>query len=90
MGPAKPQISLHKRADCLVTDCASLGVLKLKEGCTGGSSESTLVKIPHCCKSHVTAHVFILFIGNKKPFTTAKGEDGEEDRHVAEQPLSFG
>ena len=25
----------------------------LKGGCTG-SCESTLVKIPHCCKSHVT------------------------------------
>ena len=22
-----------------------------------GSSESTLVKMPHCCKSHVTAHI---------------------------------
>ena len=29
--------------------------LRLKGGCTG-SSESTLVKIPHCWKSHVTAH----------------------------------
>ena len=26
-----------------------------KGGCTG-SSESTLVKIPHCLKSHVVAH----------------------------------
>ena len=30
--------------------------LNLKGGCTG-SSESTLVKIPHCRKSHVTAHI---------------------------------
>ena len=30
--------------------------LSLNGGCTG-SSESTLVKIPHCWKSHVTAHV---------------------------------
>ena len=29
--------------------------LSLKGGCTG-SSESTLVKMPHCWKSHVTAH----------------------------------
>ena len=30
--------------------------LSLKGGCTG-SSESTLVKMPHCWKSHVTAHI---------------------------------
>ena len=35
-----------------------LEVLSLKGGCTC-SSESTLVKMPHCCKSHVTAQ-FIL------------------------------
>ena len=29
--------------------------LRLKGGCTG-SSEFTHVKIPHCWKSHVTAH----------------------------------
>ena len=28
----------------------------LKGGCIG-SSESTLVKMPHCWKSHVTAHL---------------------------------
>ena len=33
-----------------------LEFLILKEGCTG-SSESTLVKMPHCWKSHVTAHL---------------------------------
>ena len=32
-----------------------LEFLSLKGGCTG-SSESTLVKMPHCWKSHVTAH----------------------------------
>ena len=39
------------------TDRTSFGVakLKIKEGCTG-LSESILVKIPHCWKSHVTAH----------------------------------
>ena len=36
-----------------------LEFLILKEGCTG-SSESTLVKIPHCWKSHVTAHLYCL------------------------------
>ena len=34
-----------------------LEFLTLKGGCTG-LSESTLVKMPHCWKSHVTAHVF--------------------------------
>ena len=34
-----------------------LEFLSLKGGCTG-SSYYTLVKMPHCCKSHVTAHMF--------------------------------
>ena len=33
-----------------------LGFLSFKRGCTG-SSESTLVKRPHCWKSHVAAHI---------------------------------
>ena len=33
-----------------------LEFLSLKEGCIG-SSESTLVKMPHCWKSHVTVHI---------------------------------
>ena len=33
-----------------------LEFLRFKGGCTG-SSESTLVKMPHCWKSHVTAHI---------------------------------
>ena len=33
----------------------------LKRGCTG-SSESTLVKLLHCRKSHVTAHLIALLI----------------------------
>ena len=33
-----------------------LEFLSLKGGCTG-SSESTLVKISHCWKSHVTSHI---------------------------------
>ena len=36
-----------------------LEFLSLKGGCTG-SSESTLVKMLHCWKSHVTAH-FLFF-----------------------------
>ena len=33
-----------------------LEFLSLKGGCTG-SSEYTLVKMPHCWKSHVAAHI---------------------------------
>ena len=36
-----------------------LEFLSLIGGCTG-SSESTLVKTPHCWKSHVTAHIYML------------------------------
>ena len=35
-----------------------LEFLSLKGGCRG-SSESTLVKMPHCWKSSVTAHIYI-------------------------------
>ena len=33
-----------------------LEILRLKGGCSG-SSEYTLVKMPHCWKSHAVAHV---------------------------------
>ena len=36
----------------------NLEFLSLKEGCTG-SSVSTLVKMPHCWKLHVTAHLLL-------------------------------
>ena len=35
-----------------------LEFLSLKGGCTG-SSESTLVKLPHCWKSHVKVHLYL-------------------------------
>ena len=38
-----------------------LEFLSFNGGCTG-SSESTLVKMPHCWKSHVLAHLMIPFI----------------------------
>ena len=34
--------------------------LSFKGECTG-LSESTLVKMPHCWKSHVTAHIIIFY-----------------------------
>ena len=36
-----------------------LECLSLIGGCRG-SSESTLVEMPHCWKSHVTAHLFLI------------------------------
>ena len=36
-----------------------LEFLSLKGGCTG-FSESTLFKMPHCWKSHVTAHYYLV------------------------------
>ena len=36
-----------------------LAFLSLKEGCTC-SHESTLVKMPHCWKSHVVAHIITI------------------------------
>ena len=38
-----------------------LELLSLKGGCAG-PSESTLVKVPHCWKSHVAAHVCFISI----------------------------
>ena len=35
-----------------------LEFLSLKGGCTG-LSESTLVKMPHCWKSHAVAHLIV-------------------------------
>ena len=43
----------------LLTD-PHLEFLSLKGGCTG-SSESTHVKMPHCWKSHATAHIVSYF-----------------------------
>ena len=40
-----------------------LGFLSLKGGCTG-SSECTLVKMPHCWKSHAAAHILVS-MGNR-------------------------
>ena len=67
--PAKAQSSLRIRTDCsepLLVAKYSVNVklreeqtiefLSLTRGCTG-SSESTLVKMPHCWKSHAPAHI---------------------------------
>ena len=44
-----------------------LELLSLKGGYTG-SSESILVKIPHCSKSHVTAHLFRYMYGGLRGY----------------------
>ena len=57
---ARPQISLrtrtHSMSVMLLTE-HHLEFLSLK-GCYTGLSESTLVKMPHCLKSHVMAHLY--------------------------------
>ena len=45
-----------------------LEFLSLKEGCTG-SSETTLVKIPNCWKSHALAQIIIVYMGDPVAFT---------------------
>ena len=66
--PAKAQIRYAQSDQSLCSSLAyfmsvklltehHLEFLSLKEGCTV-SSESTYVKIPHCWKSHVTAHIW--------------------------------
>ena len=47
-----------------------LEFLCFKRGCTG-SSESKLVKMPHCWKSHVVAHMFTT--KNKEDITIIRG-----------------
>ena len=42
----------------------TLEFLSLTRGCRG-SSESTLVKMPHCWKSHVAAHMYVWEDKNK-------------------------
>ena len=51
-----------------------LGFLSLKGGCTG-SYESTLVKMPHCWKSHVTTQLSPLN-GNIFPISKYNYMDG--------------
>ena len=43
-----------------------LEFLSLKGGCTG-PSESTLVKMPHCWKSHVAAHLVVRCLVTIRP-----------------------
>ena len=51
-----------------------LEFLSLKGGCRG-LSESRLVKMPHCWKSHVAAHIIFLMEALEQPGS----ETGEHD-----------
>ena len=59
-----------------------LRFLSLKRGCTG-SSESTLVKMPHFWKSHATAHLLRFIM--KQMY-----KNGQElaQSHTADQPTA--
>ena len=83
--PAKPQISACAYAQSdqslsksleysmpikLLTE-QPLEFLSLKQSCTG-SSESTLDKMRHCWKSHVTAHIYLTSKPNIRTRTASK------------------
>ena len=65
-----------------------LEFLSLKGGCRG-SSESTLVKMPHCWKSHVTAHFW------KRCFLKTSVSNGiiytkyTQNPHIIEPPFNI-
>ena len=50
-----------------------LEFLSLKGGCTG-LYEITLIKIPHCWKSHVAAHMSLLFAYDRNSWLICKME----------------
>ena len=62
-----------------------LELLSLKGGCTG-SSESTLVKMPHCWKSHVPAHLYVI-IRKKLNCWSMCGKGMDPDKHIFEYKL---
>ena len=64
-----------------------LEFLKLKGSCTG-LSESTLVKMPHCWKSHVTAHIFFILCFTAPAamvYVTVK-EETNQKLHLSREP----
>ena len=59
-----------------------LEFLSLKGGCRG-SSESTLVKMPHCWKSHAMAHIIVLDArANGKDECTDATDDAKSYIHI--------
>ena len=61
-----------------------LEYLSLKGGCTG-SYETTLVKMPHCWKSHVVAQIYLL---PRIHFNTCMSYDEKENENDQEMPQS--
>ena len=57
---SEPLLSLEYSMNVKLLTEHHLEFLSLKWGCTG-FSESTLVKMPHCWKSHVTAHFILVW-----------------------------
>ena len=62
-----------------------LEFLSLTGGCTG-CSESTLVKIPHCWKSHVMAHLICWFCHVMTHFSP-KHVDDTQKNHLEDRSL---
>ena len=63
-----------------------LEFLILKGGCTG-SYESTLVKMPHCWKSHVTAHMVTCRLSSCNPECTSTSADNTRKRFRQEKKI---
>ena len=58
-----------------------LEFLSWKGGCKG-SSKSTLVKMPHCCKSHVTAHLSLVWEPQHYDISVAYTQDAPIQTHT--------
>ena len=59
-----------------------LELLSLKGGCTGWS-ESTVVIMPHCWKSHVMALLFLLFFTEAVSCNQYEDEEMDDDMDIS-------
>ena len=73
-----------------------LEFLNLKDGCTG-SSDSTHVKMPHCWKSHVTAHIDCHFfairyaeVTNERSYLDQSKFTSDRYQALSQESMSFG
>ena len=53
-------------------------------------SQHTVFRVCLQIRQRAFISYYYCFVGKKKPYTTAKGEKGEADRHVSSQPIKFG
>ena len=83
-GSDQPALTRSDQSFCSSLECCMgvklliehhLEVLSLKGGCTD-SSESTLVKMSNCWKSHATAQLLLYQFENKKELRALKGKFG--------------